>query len=299
MCRLEAEQSSANVRVWPVFALVPAAMLGAALLTGAVVTVAALATTGEVDEDELLAFARTPLGVSLVIVPSQMVFLAAALCAALVSPLGARRRLALGAPRIPLAACALLVLGTLGVQGIIQLLSPLLGEPSENLVELANMLGTGTGTGAVFVTVLASVLPGLCEELFFRGYAQTRLVLRFGAPLAILFCSALFALAHFDPQHVVAVFPLGVWLGVIAWLAGSIWPAVIAHALNNAFAVIVLRLSADPADPTNIGAPPGAWSYALFAAALLAGVAGILLARLALRRPPVPQVGADATAPPG
>ena len=30
-----------------------------------------------------------------------------------------------------------------------------------------------------------------------------------------------------------------IWLGVIAWLSGSIWPAVICHAANNAFAVLI------------------------------------------------------------
>ena len=47
----------------------------------------------------------------------------------------------------------------------------------------------------------------------------------------------IFSAAHLDPIHVLGVIPLGVWLGAIAWRAGSVWPAMFCHAVNNAVAV--------------------------------------------------------------
>lgn len=291
-------------RVWPVFALLPAALAAALVLSMVVLAIAYVATGARSKEAFMDALTASWAGTALALVPGQMVFLAAALCAALLSPRGLRARLALGSPSASFAACALLVLGTLGVQGLIQLASPLLGEPSENLRELTKLLTAGSGIEAVLVTLLASALPGLCEEFLFRGYAQTRLVERFGAVRAILACSAFFALTHLDPQHVVAVFPLGIWIGIIAWRTGSIWPAIVAHALNNAFAVVQVRLT--PAEEV-FEAPNEPWMLAVFAIALVAGAVGLALARHAPPRapvalpaplPPAPVPVTDTSAPP-
>ncbi len=45
--------------------------------------------------------------------------------------------------------------------------------------------------------------------------------------------SCLFAQLHLEPVQVVYVFPIGVWLGVVAWRAGSVWPTMLCHAFLN------------------------------------------------------------------
>jgi membrane protease YdiL (CAAX protease family) len=40
-------------------------------------------------------------------------------------------------------------------------------------------------------------------------------------------------LAHVAPHAVAAAFPLGLWLGVLAWRTGSVWPGIVCHAFVN------------------------------------------------------------------
>lgn len=85
----------------------------------------------------------------------------------------------------------------------------------------------------VFVAVVA-LAPGFIEEIFFRGYVLRRL-LRSMRPLwAILLTSCLFALVHLDLTHIFFAFPVGVWLGFVAWRTGSIRIGIACHAILNA-----------------------------------------------------------------
>ncbi len=113
------------------------------------------------------------------------------------------------------------------------------------------------------------VLPALGEELLFRGLVQRFLQERFDARVAVALAAAAFGVAHGDPVHATAAFGLGLYLGAIALLSGSVWPAVLAHACNNALAVASVWLG--------ITGPPGgllaASAWALAALAVLGEVA--------------------------
>jgi membrane protease YdiL (CAAX protease family) len=62
---------------------------------------------------------------------------------------------------------------------------------------------------------------------------QQRLLERWPAWLAILTASLLFALMHVAPHAVIFAFPIGLYLGVLAWRTGSIWPCIACHAFIN------------------------------------------------------------------
>jgi membrane protease YdiL (CAAX protease family) len=85
-----------------------------------------------------------------------------------------------------------------------------------------------------------ALLPGLCEELLFRGVLQ-RAIVRPGIAIAVSGCA--FALFHVDPVHVVGVLPLGLFL---AWSAqrSSTSVSIVAHIVNNSLAVISIQSSA-------------------------------------------------------
>ncbi len=195
----------------------------------------------EVMQRIILDFVTTPLGLVCSIVPAELAFLAMVLFAVRLSPQFLIDRLALHRPRTPWWAYVLFALASpaLGMIGA-QLASLLRTDESESigfLFETFQKLPLWLGLAAILIY---SVSPGICEEMFFRGYVQSRLLKRWHPVLAIGFASVFFSLAHIEPAHALLVFPLGVWMGVIAWRTGSIWPSITTHTLNNAYGVTLM-----------------------------------------------------------
>lgn len=87
-------------------------------------------------------------------------------------------------------------------------------------------------TGIVFVLFIGLV-PAFVEELFFRGYMQRRLLARWSPAVAIPVVAAIFAAFHGTPIWALSVLPLGLWLGILAWSTGSLWPGIVCHAFVN------------------------------------------------------------------
>jgi hypothetical protein len=115
----------------------------------------------------------------------------------------------------------------------------------------------------VFLAVASFAFNQALEELFFRGYCQTRLTEAFGGPGAILIVTCFLTLAH-DQYHnltlgnVVSILSLvlvNAGIGMVFWRTGSLLPGVIVHGLTNL--------------PTK-----GAYSYAMLTAVLIGIVAG-------------------------
>ncbi len=86
---------------------------------------------------------------------------------------------------------------------------------------------------AVPFVLFIALVPGFVEETFFRGYMQRRLLQRWSPMVAILVTTVLFALMHVMPHAMVNAFVIGLWLGVLAWRTGSVWPGVVSHAFIN------------------------------------------------------------------
>jgi membrane protease YdiL (CAAX protease family) len=86
-----------------------------------------------------------------------------------------------------------------------------------------------------------AVLPGIGEELFFRGFIQTRLTARWGSRLGIVVTALLFGLMHGDPVHSSVTFFMGLSLGWIYERTGSLWPSIAAHAVNNAVSTLMVH----------------------------------------------------------
>lgn len=113
------------------------------------------------------------------------------------------------------------------------------------------------------------VAPGFGEEILFRGFLQRGLSARLGPRWGVALAAALFALAHFDPIHSSVAFVLGVYLGVVTQLAGSIRTAILCHVLNNTLGLLAPILSQDLpftsshwAIPALVAAGPAALLYA-------------------------------------
>ena len=85
--------------------------------------------------------------------------------------------------------------------------------------------------------VAFGIAPGVAEELLCRGFIQRGLQRRFGPAVAVVLAAVLFGALHIEPIHSVTAATLGVYLGVVCWLADSVRPAIVCHAINNCVAV--------------------------------------------------------------
>lgn len=82
---------------------------------------------------------------------------------------------------------------------------------------------------------LLALMPGVCEELFFRGMLQRGLG---RGPVAVLVAGVAFAAFHMDPHHVVGVLPVGLYLGFLGARTGSTLVPILCHVLNNTLALV-------------------------------------------------------------
>jgi membrane protease YdiL (CAAX protease family) len=87
--------------------------------------------------------------------------------------------------------------------------------------------------------VVIAVLAGVCEEMFFRGWLQTWLQGPLGGHVAVLVAALVFGLMHaISRSYVVFAFGLGVILGYLYWLTGSLPATMLAHASYDLAALI-------------------------------------------------------------
>ncbi len=122
----------------------------------------------------------------------------------------------------------------------------------------------------------------LGEEIFFRGFALPACANSMKPLFAALLTAILFSAMHADPVGALGLFEIGFWLAVLRWGSGSIFPAMLGHAVNNAIAGVWFLLglqSANRAPPewaTSLGidnpdAPPPTWVIASGAVLLICG----------------------------
>jgi len=80
------------------------------------------------------------------------------------------------------------------------------------------------------------------EEILFRGFIQSFLILHFNSKVSILIQSILFVLYHlcwwffagvYDFEGVIQVFALGLIYGFIRYKSKSLWPSIFAHGIYD------------------------------------------------------------------
>lgn len=85
----------------------------------------------------------------------------------------------------------------------------------------------------LYLFAFLCIIPGFCEEIFFRGFCQTGLVKHYGVKWGIVITALIFAVAHLNPFYLHLYFLLGL---VISWLFQSsktLWIPIICHVVNN------------------------------------------------------------------
>jgi sodium transport system permease protein len=147
---------------------------------------------------------------------------------------GTGTALGLSRPRLRFVVAALLVGVTawyVDLRIVTWLQPPGKTEHLEQLVERSTIAAS---------LLAIAVLPAICEELVFRGLVA-RTLATYSVAAGIVGSAVLFSLYHLLPIQMVATFPLGLALGVLALRSGSIVPGMIAHLLNNATVILISR----------------------------------------------------------
>lgn len=106
------------------------------------------------------------------------------------------------------------------------------------------LLSRNTITDLLINLVVVAVFAGVGEELLFRGVLQRLLIKIFKSPMAgIVVVAFVFSAIHFQFFGFLPRFILGIVLGLIYWYSGSLWPAIIAHFVYDAVAVIAVHFN--------------------------------------------------------
>jgi len=88
------------------------------------------------------------------------------------------------------------------------------------------------------------VIAALSEEMLFRGLVQGTLEKRMDITRAVMATAIVFTILHFNPWQAIPILILGVALGILTWKSGSIYSAIIIHALMNLLSVLSVNISA-------------------------------------------------------
>jgi len=106
--------------------------------------------------------------------------------------------------------------------------------------EALHSLGRFYQVVAVFATAF---LAPVCEELFFRGALYSAMRKNLGRNRALILNSLVFALLHFKWQGLLSLFALGLIFAYLYEETDSIFPGMIAHAINNIVVLSVIYLA--------------------------------------------------------
>ena len=136
-------------------------------------------------------------------------------------------------PAVLVGAPSALLLGG----ALARMSSRVLPVPEKMLEEFERML-IPEDASPVRLLLLLALLPAVVEEGFFRGILlwglRDRSILR-----RILLSAAVFGLYHLSFFRLLPTAYLGILLAAVTLLSGSIYPAVLWHALNNGLAILV------------------------------------------------------------
>jgi membrane protease YdiL (CAAX protease family) len=136
-------------------------------------------------------------------------------------------------------ALALAMAGLLGISQLIDLALDLTGAlEGSQLATLDGILATATGVEVPLLVLGLAVAPALGEELLFRGLLLTTLARRLGPAGALVVTSLLFGASHMELTHGAAATVLGLYLGSLVLMTGTLRVAILCHGANNLVAVV-------------------------------------------------------------
>lgn len=142
----------------------------------------------------------------------------------------------------------------------------------------------GGALGFLITMLKVCILTAVVEEYCLRGHVLGNLRF-YGDTFAVVMSAGIFALMHGNLIQVPFAMLSGIALGMFAVQSGSIWPAVVAHGINNGLSIVASYLIEE------IGEEKGMllYSYAMYVLIFMGLICCFLFAlnskKLPLRKP--------------
>jgi len=84
-----------------------------------------------------------------------------------------------------------------------------------------------------------ALVPAICEETLYRGYVMRAFEKSWSIWPAIIVSGLLFGMYHIQLSNLLPLASIGMLLAYITWISESIYPAIVAHLINNGGSVLM------------------------------------------------------------
>jgi len=114
-------------------------------------------------------------------------------------------------------------------------------------IDIPEMPTANTPFEYIRLMLIVSLMAGICEEVFFRGFVLKGYE-KLGQRKAIIISAILFGMFHYNLYNLLGATVLGLVFGALVWTTNSLYAGIIGHITNNALAITlgyVFNLMAD------------------------------------------------------
>ena len=130
------------------------------------------------------------------------------------------------------------------------------------------MLDVDTFGGLLLNLLIIALIPAVGEELTFRGVLQQGLMRKMNPHVAIVISAAIFSFIHFQFFGFLPRLFLGLLLGYMFYITGSLWTSILMHFVNNGTVVVLYYLNNKGTismDVEHFGEAPNSWMVTISA----------------------------------
>ena len=138
---------------------------------------------------------------------------------------------------------------------------------------LEKIINTDKFGGLLLNLLIVALIPAIGEELTFRGVLQQSLTRRMNPHLAIILSAAIFSFIHFQFFGFLPRMFLGILLGYMFYISGSLWTSILMHFVNNGLIVVLYYLNNKGIVNVDVEHFGEDWSIGVFVVSAVATVA--------------------------
>ncbi len=112
--------------------------------------------------------------------------------------------------------------------------------------QISSIYGKGEGTSVMIIFPLLFLVTGPCEEIFWRGFLQEKLMARYGAPAGWFLGTLVYAGVHiwsFNFMLIGAAAVAGAFWGAMYWRYRNLAPVIVSHSIWSSFIFTVAPLA--------------------------------------------------------